>query len=118
MHYLIETILIAVVAYVFSLFLPWWSIALAAGLVAFLYNSKAASFWTGFIAVAVLWSILTFTLSAANGHLLANKMGQLLVPSGAVSGISMVFLTALIGGIVGGLGALTGKMGRKLLNTQ
>lgn len=115
MHYIIETLLIAAVAYIFSLFLPWWSIALAAGLVAFLYNSKAASFWTGFIAVAVLWSVLTFTLSAANGHLLADKMGQLIVPNGAIDGLGMVMITALIGGLVGGLGALTGKLGRKLL---
>lgn len=116
MNYIFETLLIALVAYLFMLFLPWWTIAIAAGLVSFIYNTSTHSFLTGFIGVALLWFFWSMMNSMANEHLLAEKMAHVIVPNGALGAIGLVLVTAMIGGLVGGLGAMTGKLGRRLLS--
>lgn len=112
-QYLFETALILVLSYIASLFFPWWIIAVVAAVVSFVANTKALSFVTGFVAIAILWGRLAYGLSAANEHILASKMALLFSPEGTLGAMSLVILTALIGGLVGGLGAWTGKLGRQ-----
>lgn len=97
--------------------LPWWAVALTAGMVSFLFNTNAKSFLTGFAGIALLWFFLTYQLNSANAGLLAGKMAKLFSANSpiALTPLHLVYITAVIGGLVGGLGAMTGNYARKLL---
>lgn len=119
-----ETFLIAIFGFATHQFfpsLPWWAIAIVAGLVAFILNTKAKSFLTGLIGAALLWGIMAFQLNGLNMDLLATKVGEMLSGSeqiaklGGINPTRLIYLTALIGGLVGGFGAMTGSYARKML---
>lgn len=99
--------------------LPWWAVALIAGVIAFLLNTKAKSFLTGFAGIALLWFFLAYQLNSANAGLLAGKMAKLFSASAPVelTPLHLMYITAAIGGIVGGLGAMTGNYARKLFQS-
>ena len=113
MKFFLSIILTAVLAYVLSLFLPWWTIALAGFVIAFIVNDKAPmSFLSGFLSVFILWGVMAYMMDIQNEHILSSKMGELL---GGLSSITLVLVTAFIGALVTGLGALSGVYLRKLL---
>lgn len=106
MKFLISLIVTAALSFAMCLFLPWWSVAIAAFLVAvFIRQSPGRSFLTGFIALFLLWGGLSFWISNANEHLLAHKVSVLILKMD--SPYILMLVTALIGGLVAGLGALT-----------
>lgn len=112
MKFLISVLLIAALSFAACLFLPWWIIAVTGFLVAAVIPQGAGrSFLSGFIALFLLWSGMSFFISAANGHLLAHKIAQLFIK--VDSPILLILLTGLIGGLVAGLGSLTGSFLRK-----
>ncbi len=95
-------------------FLPWWMIAVMAGILSFIFDLKVGvSFWAGFVAAALLWSGYAGYLHVQNEGILAERIGKLL---GGLNGALLVLITGLIGGIFGGLGALTGSLARRLTN--
>ncbi|MEM9888256.1 MAG: hypothetical protein AAF849_20345 [Bacteroidota bacterium] len=102
-------------AYLLQLFLPWWSLVVVSAVVALFFRHKyaATSFFVGLLAVALGWFLLAFFVSNSPEHqVLITKMGELF---NGLSRTSLIFTTATIGGIMGGLGALTGALGRKLI---
>lgn len=112
MKFFISLILTALLSFAASLFLPWWSIALAAFLVAALIPQKPGkAFLTGFIALFLLWGGLSFWISNNNDHILAHKVSQLILKMD--NPIVLVLATALIGALVAGFAALTGSYVRK-----
>ena len=89
-----------ILAYVLSLYLPWWSIMIAALISGFLIPlKKAAVFFVPFIAVALLWIVQSYLLSSANDFVLAKKIATLLMLNGNST------LLLLVAGVVGGLAA-------------
>lgn len=119
-----EAILIAVGGYFAHQFfpaLPWWSVAVIAGLVAFILNIRLKSFFTGFSGVVLLWGIMAFQLNGLNADLLATKVGEMLSANeqiakiGGMNPTRLIYLTAFLGGLVGGFGAMTGSYARKML---
>ena len=112
MKFFISLILTALLSFAASLFLPWWSIALAGFLVAALIPQKPGkAFLTGFIALFLLWGGLSFWISNNNDHILAHKVSQLILKMD--NPIVLVLATALIGALVAGFAALTGSYVRK-----
>lgn len=97
----------ALVALILQLFLPWWSIAFAAFTIAIFYEQTGVkSFLNGFAAIFILWVVWAGSIHFINDGVLANRLANLLfLPFGFLS----VILTGLIGGITGGLAALTGN---------
>lgn len=94
------------------LYFPWWSIAIVAFIVAALIPQGAGkSFLTGFIALLLLWSGLSFWISNNNDHILAGKISLLILKVN--SPYFLILVTGLIGGVVAGFGALTGSFVRK-----
>lgn len=95
-----------------SYILPWWIVAIAAFLAAALIGkSSGQSFWSGFAAVFVAWTILALIKSIPNDHILADRVVQLFpLPH---NWIWVLLVTALIGGMVGGMGALSGVLLKK-----
>ena len=112
MKFFISLILTALLSFAASLFLPWWSIAVAAFLVAALIPQKPGkAFLTGFIALFLLWGGLSFWISNNNDDILAHKVSQLILKMD--NPIVLVLATALIGALVAGFAALTGSYVRK-----
>ena len=89
-----------------SYILPWWAMAVIAFLASIYASTKpAATFWSGFVAVFLVYVIIALFKSVPNDHLLANKVAILFhLPNW----IYLLAVTASIGGLVGGLSALSG----------
>ena|ERR1700744_6472252 len=106
-------LIILVLSFVASYFLPWWIIALIAFLAAlFIGKTSGQSFWSGFGGVFIVWVILALLKSIPNDNMLASRVIQLFpLPH---SWILLLFITALIGGLVGGMSALSGILVKKV----
>jgi hypothetical protein len=108
MKFFISLILTALLSFAACLFLPWWSIALAAFLVAVMIPQRPGrSFLTGFTALFLLWGILSFWISMKNDHILAHKVSLVMLKMD--SPYLLMFATALIAALVGGMAALSGS---------
>lgn len=108
MKFYISIILTALLSLAFGMYMPWWSIALAAFIVAVLIpQAPRRAFLTGFIALFLLWGILALYIDAQNEHILSQRVAELIIKS--KSSFVMILLTALIGALVGGFAALSGS---------
>jgi uncharacterized membrane protein len=109
MKFFVSILLVALLSFTFCLYLPWWSIAIAAFIVtAFIEQKPAFGFLTGFTALFLLWTIMAFAISTSNHHLLARRMAPLIIKSN--SALLLAIVTGLTGGLVAGFGALTGSL--------
>jgi hypothetical protein len=114
MKFFVSLLLIALLSYAACLFFPWWSIAVMAFLVAAIIPQKPGwAFLAGFTALFILWLAVTAFISGANDHLLAQKLSQIIIKTD--SHVLLIFLTAMIGGLVAGFAALSGSLLRKLI---
>jgi hypothetical protein len=114
MKFFISFILIVFLGFAFGLYLPWWSIALAAFIVSALIPVKPGwAFLVGFISLFLLWGGLAWYQSVNNNHILAHRMSQVILKKDEPA--QLAFLTALIGAVVGGFAALSGRLLRSLL---
>ena len=108
---MILALLIAITAWLLSLFLPWWSVFIP-GLIlgAILGRSGGYSFLWGFAGIATLWLIQTLFIHFGNDGILTTRIADLFsLPSGWL----VILITVLIGGFIGGLTSLTGYLFRK-----
>jgi len=93
-------------------FLPWWVIGVVAAAVALIFRTKPVlSFFAGFFGIALLWGLYAGYLDGQNESLLSSQLGQIF---NGLSSIGLILTTALIGGLVGGLAAMTGSLLRKV----
>lgn len=89
-----------------SYVLPWWAIAIIAfGAAVYAGYRQAQAFWSGFGAVFCVWVIIALFKSIPNNHMLATRVAALF---GAPHWLVLLGVTALIGGLLGGLSALSG----------
>ncbi len=113
MKFFLSTVLTMLLSFVFSLYLPWWSISAAAFLVAVtLRQSPLAAFLTGFLGLFALWGGLAWWIDMGNEHLLSAKMAAVLPFGGSASAIIVV--TAFAGALVAAFAALTASYLRRL----
>lgn len=112
----LQTVLILAIGALAQFFLPFWSIAVVAALVgfAFRYENSAVSFAAGLAAVTLLWSGYAAYLNSANLGQLSGQIGQLF----KIGQAYLVPLTGLLGGLLGGIGAQTGTLLRKLFERE
>ena len=112
MKFIVSIILTALLSFAFGMYLPWWSIAIAAFVVAVLIPQKPGkAFLTGFLALFLLWGILAFYIDVRNEHILSQKIAELIVKT--KSSFLIIFITALVGALVAGFAALSGSYVRK-----
>ena len=113
MKFLISILLIALLSFALGLYLPWWTLAVVAFVVAALIHQRAAkSFLSGFIALFLLWGILALIIDQKNQQVLSHKISSLL--SLGNSSFVLVLITALVGGLVAGLAAMSGSFLRTI----
>jgi len=92
----------------YFLFPFWWSVALSAFSTAFVvYKTARSAFWSGFITSTLLWTIMILVKTIPNDNLLAQKMAGLIHFS---DWSLLLFLSAMLGGLVSGFGALSGYL--------
>jgi hypothetical protein len=104
-----QATLIAVLGFVMAWFLPWWGIA-AGGFIGGAAVKGTRPFLMGFLATGGLWLILAWKLETSSPSRLGEKVADILY----VSSLPLLLLvTFLIGGLVGGLAALSGSLLRK-----
>jgi hypothetical protein len=98
----------------FQQFLPWYSIALAGFVAAFLAKPAWATMalTMGLLGGAILWGGYSAYLNGQNDGLLATRFGLTL---GGLTPAMMIVVTALLGGIYAGLGAVCGYWTKMLL---
>lgn len=97
-----------ILAFVLSLFLPWWSVMTAALVTAlFIPLKKTAVFFVPFLAILLFWSIYSFILSSGNDYTLAKRIAVLLPLGG--NPYLLMLLTGFVGGLAAGITAVFGK---------
>lgn len=114
MRFIVSLILTAGLSYVLCLFMPWWSIAIAAfAVAAFIPQRGFASFITGFIALLLLWVTLSWMINAANHEILAHRVSMLVFKND--NPFLLILVTSLVGAIVAGFAAWAGSYAHKKL---
>jgi len=105
-------LIILILSFISSYLLPWWAGAVIAFLAAFFIGKPSGkAFFSGFGATFVLWVILALMKSIPNDNMLASRVIQLFpLPH---QWILLLLITALIGGLVGGMAALSGVLTKK-----
>jgi hypothetical protein len=106
-------LLIALLSLLLQLFLPWWVVApVAFGLALWHGRSGWQAFGAGFGAVALVWLGASLFTHLRTEGILTGKVATLLT---LPSPILLLVVTALIGGLVGGMAALSGYFFRQAL---
>jgi len=108
MKLLVATILTALLAVVGGLYFPWWIIAIAAFIsVLLIPMRRGKAFLAGFLGIFILWALIAWWINVKNNGVLAPKVAQIFPLGG--SSFLLILVTALVGGLVGGLAALCGS---------
>jgi hypothetical protein len=109
MRFILQLSVIIVAGFILELFLPWWSIAIAAFLGGVALKSKA-NFLAGFLGIALLWFIKALIIDLNNTSALAEKVANIF----PLHSKPLLFLVMVIlGGLVGGFAAMTGAFLKK-----
>ena len=118
MKFILKLVLVPFLSYLLGLYLPWWSLALAAAIVcAFLaeppkrlFHSKkevlSLSFVASFLGAALFFGIYAGGINSANEGILASRIAELITKQH--SSFFPVLMSAIICGITAGLGGMTG----------
>jgi len=108
MKFSVSFLLTALLSFIAGLYFPWWSIAIAAFIVAVLVHQKAGmAFASAFLAMLLLWSGLAGWINFNNENILSLKIAELLGIGNNT--FLLVLITGIIGGLVGGLAAMSGS---------
>lgn len=108
MKFIFAVFLVAILSFIVGLFLPWWSIAIVSLFVIVLIPMRSGkAFLSGFLGIFILWAFLAVYIDVKNEGILSKKIAALLPLSG--SSIVLILITALVGAVVGGFGALSGS---------
>jgi hypothetical protein len=108
MKFFTAVILTGLIAFIAGLYLPWWSIAIAAFLVAAMIHQKPGkAFLSGFLGLFLLWGGLAFWIDMKNDGVLSEKVAVLMKLG--ESSIAIILVTAFIGALVAGFAALAGS---------
>lgn len=99
-------LLIVIFAWILGMFLPWWSLAIPCVLFgAWLGKSGGRSFAYGFTGIALLWLLQSLFIDIGNDGILTARIADLF---SLPDPILVILITAITGGIAGGLSTLTG----------
>ncbi|MBW1295012.1 hypothetical protein [Aquimarina litoralis] len=105
---IINFIVTIILGFILSLFLPWWSVMVAALITSITIPlKKIAVFFVPFLAILVFWAVYCFILSNANDFTLAKRIAQLLQIGG--NPYLLILVTGIIGGLAAGFSAIFGK---------
>jgi hypothetical protein len=101
-------LIILILSFASGYFLPWWIVAIISFLTALIIGTTAkSSFWQAFIAVLIVWIVLALFKSIPNDHIMATRIAHLFhLPGWGY----ILAVTGILGGLVGGMSALSGLL--------
>jgi len=108
MKFAIQVFMIILLAYLLELFLPWWSVAIAAFLAGVVINTNA-NFLAGFLAIGLLWFLGAILIESSAAAPLTERVAAIF----SLPKFGLFIVTVVIGGLVGGFAAMTGGALRK-----
>lgn len=108
MRFFSTLISISILAAIVEFFLPWWTIAVVAFIVSLVTALRPGkAFLAGFLGIMLFWLVIIVLRDIPNEHILSRRMAELFHLPGY--GL-FILVTIFIGGIVGGLSALSGAL--------
>ena len=112
LSFLLITVLSGIVSYFTSI---WWLFIVVSVIVGTAMKMDAlTSFFCGFLSIAILWGVYAGWIDASNGGILTNRLIETFNVSNSYY---LIFGSASIGGIMGGLGTMTGSLGQSLVSS-
>jgi hypothetical protein len=112
MRFLVSSLLIGLLSFAFCIYLPWWFIAVVGFTVSMLIRQRPVwAFLSGFLSLFLLWGGMSLWISVQNNHILAHRLSMIIIQKDQP--YLLMLITACIGGIVGGLAALSGSLFHK-----
>lgn len=113
MKLLQNTVVIIVLAFLFQQFLPWWIIAPLSFIIGYaLHNNGWQAFLSAFSGVFLLWAGYAFIIDRGNEQILSSRIAELFqLPNPTL----LILITGLIGGLVAGLSALSGRLIKNIM---
>lgn len=113
MKFFVASLLTILLSFIAGLYIEfWWFFVVTAFGVALLVHQKPwKAFLSGFLALFLLWGSLSYWIDLKNDGILSAKIAVLLPLGG--SSFLLIIVTALIGGLLAGLSALSGAYVRK-----
>ena len=113
MKLLISVILTAILSLLMQLFLPWWSLLIAAAIVGAAFSlSGFLSFLGGFLGTAIVWWGYAWMIDMKNQAMLSSRIAELF---NAGSPAVLILFCGMTAGVVGGFAALSGSEVRKII---
>lgn len=108
MKFIVSILLTALLSFSICLYFDWWTITLAAFIVAICIKQRPLlSFLTGFISLFLLWGILSLLMDGRNDHILSARLSSVLPFGGSL--LLTILVTALAGALPAGFAALAGS---------
>jgi hypothetical protein len=104
MKFLVQLVAILIVSFLFELFLPWWSIAIAAFVGGLVFDTRS-NFGAGFLAIALLWTLKALFIEMSASATLTDRVAAIFTVGKPV----LFVIMALLGGLVGGFAAMAGS---------
>ena len=102
--------------WLFNLFLPWWgSVIPVLFLAAWMLDDNLPAFVIGFTASGFAWLVQAGYIHIANEGVLTTRIAEMISVG---SPLVVLFVTFLIGGLLGGVSALSGVLLKHNLNTS
>src|SRR5688572_7155838 len=115
MKVLVAVILTTLLAFVSGIYMSWWGLALAAFIVGIVVRQHVGlAFLSGFLGVFILWAGLAWWFDVKNEGNLSVKIAELLPLGG--NPLLLILVTGFVGGLVGGMGAMSGSFLRSSYN--
>lgn len=108
MKFVAHVIIVMLISLVMQLLLPWWTMAIGAFATALVFKQNGfMSFLAGLLGVGLLWFGLADYIHITTNGILSEKIGAIF-PTKSVG--ALLFVTGLIGGLVGGFASMTGGL--------
>ena len=116
MKFLAKAVIIAGLTYLFSWYLPWWSLAIAAFIGGFILKTRSVnSFLAGALGVGLLWLVIALKQDIGSDSVLSQKMTELVRLDNKNL---LILITVLVGSIAGAFSSWTGDSLRKLFEKK
>ncbi len=109
----IKILSIALLSFLLTLFLPWYTITLVAFGIGMLFSNRPGNnFLAGCLGIGIFWLISILIADIRNEHILSNKVALLFSENlkTTISGPTLIIISTLIGALLGGLSSLSGGL--------
>ncbi|MEX1238440.1 MAG: hypothetical protein WEB30_01935 [Cyclobacteriaceae bacterium] len=104
MRFTVQIVVIVILGFFLELFLPWWSVAIAAFIGGVLVHTRM-NFLGGFLAISILWLVKALITELSTDSDLAGRVAMIFMLQ---SKTLLVLVTLLLGGLVGGFASMSG----------